>query len=367
MAIDRTRGLPTEDFDYTRLAVPNPNLQTPFAELLTHFPGLRLPQAYGLKAIPSIIGGMGPDATDYYAHLLTQQVRSYLSHAEGGGDRIQPIIRSSKHPFSDRTQLILTGTFEEQATLAGQFVLCIKEEFCSVARTTGLPISVVLPCNTAHYYVDLLFGEITLPGHEYLHTQPWPQGIVVLHMVQLASHEASQVASAADERRVAVFATDGTVKTNLYGRHLEAFGIEASYPGSRCQASIMQVIYNETFGVKSTTDGLLLRRGAEILAGVFNEVIESGVTTSLLACTELPISVQYIPGIEHDEFGRYIYKGEQGRTLVLIDPMEACARAQCEHMYGIGRLSGLSNEDLGNQTLVMNLLLNGGDVTEIRS
>lgn len=124
----------------------------------------------------------------------------------------------------------------------------------------------LLPCNTSHYYFDEIKAQCRVP---------------LLNMVEITSEQAARRGA----KRAAILATDGTVKTGVYQKALEAAGIEALIPDGKSQRDVMKIIYdgvkagNRSFDPSGFMDTVAMLRGR-------------GADTFILACTELPIALR---------------------------------------------------------------------------
>jgi aspartate racemase len=97
--------------------------------------------------------------------------------------------------------------------------------------------------------------------------------------------------------RAAVLATDGTVRSGLYGAALERFGIQTVYPDDRQQKTVMSLVYD--YVKKGVTDPADLPR--EEMTGIIGDLSSQGAEALLLASTELPIAFS-IMGLRSNAF-----------------------------------------------------------------
>ena len=119
-----------------------------------------------------------------------------------------------------------------------------------------------IPCNTAHGLLTRLQQELTLS---------------VLDMVE----ETVTYAVRHKLHRVAILATDGTLRSGLYQRACAARGLEAVVPDEAVQRLVMQIIYDR------------IKAGHTVAAAEFGPVDSwlrtTGCDGVLLACTELSV------------------------------------------------------------------------------
>ena len=198
-----------------------------------------------------ILGGMGPQATQvFYQRILdrTDAVRDQ--------DHLPTLILSDT-AMPDRTAAILGGDAEGcyRRLLTGAREL----ERCGCT-------ALAIPCNTSHYFVDRLQGELSVP---------------IIHMVR----EATAAMCLAGRRRVGILGTDGTVQTGIYQKECQAQGLEAVAPDPAAQKLVMSIIYDE------------FKRGEkgsrEKFAGIDRHLREQGCDGAILACTELSVYRAY--------------------------------------------------------------------------
>ena len=210
-----------------------------------------------MKKVLGILGGMGPAATcDLMEKIIS------LTEAACDQEHIH-IISDVNTAIPDRTAAILHGGADP-----------VPEMRRSAERLEAAGAEcILLPCNTAHYFYDAVAASVSVP---------------LLHMPRLTA----AVLKEAGVKKAGVLATDGTIRSGVYARALEAEGIEPVYPGAAHQAMVMDLIYQ---GVKARKIPLESIPVGEILA----ELRARGAEKFLLACTELPIAFQAL-GIRQD-------------------------------------------------------------------
>ncbi len=202
-----------------------------------------------LEKIIGILGGMGPEATaDLYLRII----------------KATPVKRDQDHPrviiysnskVPDRTAAILgTGPSPMPELIrAGKRLEEAGADF------------IIIPCNTAHYFIDQLQKELRVP---------------ILHMIKLSAGRAKT--SYPKVRRAGLLATDGTVKSGLYKQAYAEADIEILEPSAERQADVMKAIYQCLKAGNLIDGGLLLR-------GVANDVISSGAEMIICGCTEVSL------------------------------------------------------------------------------
>ncbi len=211
-----------------------------------------------MKKALGILGGMGPLATaDLFKKLVL------LTDAACDGDHIRIYIDNDP-AIPDRTAAILSG---------GEDPLPEMERALRTLERCGAEC-VVLPCNTAHYFLPQLQARTALP---------------ILSMLDAT---AEACVRAYPGRRAGILATRGTLATGLYDRALAAKGIGCVLPDEPGKEALMRAIYE---GVK---------KGAELgpmradLLSLLERMTAWGADYFVLACTELPIvrEVLDLPG-----------------------------------------------------------------------
>lgn len=221
-----------------------------------------------------IIGGMGPFASELFYRMITEKTA-----AEKDQDHIELLLLSDAG-MPDRTGAILSGNTQE-----------VRDRMLADARLlerSGCR-AVAITCNTAHYFADMIAPELSIP---------------IIHMIR---ETAKTAAARCGGRKVAILATDGTIRTELYQKALRQEGAEPFTPSPENQKLVMYLIYD---CVKSG-------RPADMDAWrrIEDELLSAGCGTALLACTELSC-------IKADEHLSDFY----------IDPMEVLAERCIEFM-----------------------------------
>jgi len=201
---------------------------------------------------PGIIGGMGPSATcdlmqkvidntaaqddQHHIHLLVDQNTDVP-------DRTAAILKGGANPLPE---LVRSARRLENA---GADFLCMS-------------------CNTAHYFHGELSKAVSVP---------------ILNMPAESAKELKR----RGVRKVGLLATDGTIRTRVYHRYLEAEGIEVVVPEGKNQETVMFLIYGCVKKNVPTKD-----YPADDVAKTVADLKARGAEAYLLACTELPIAFE---------------------------------------------------------------------------
>ena len=232
-----------------------------------------------MKKTIGILGGMGPMATADLFEKITA-----LTDARGDNDHIRVYIDSNA-AIPDRTAAILNGGEDPVPAMADALG---KLERCGAD-------CVVMPCNTAHYFLPRLEPLTKLP---------------FLSMIEASANACRERFPG---REVGILATTGTLSAGLYQKALAAEGVPFLVPDEREQAALMEVIYR---GVKAGAPPETYR---EDFLSVTEGMAARGAACFLLACTELPLAVR-----------------DLGLDLPQVDPTEELAKAAIRFCgYGV--------------------------------
>jgi aspartate racemase len=195
-----------------------------------------------------ILGGMGAQAT---CDLMSKTVA--CTDARNDREHIHIFVDCNTN-IPDRTEAILHQGADP-----------LPELVKSAIRLQTMGASVlIMPCNTAHYYIDAIKRFIDIP---------------ILNMLEeTALHLRSQ-----NIQTAAVLATDGTVQTGLYERALKAQDICPIYPDPAEQKAIMSLIYDCVKAGKPCAE-------PEKIRSLGQHLLDRGAEVLILGCTELPIA-----------------------------------------------------------------------------
>ena len=138
-----------------------------------------------------------------------------LGKAEKDQDHIDIVI-NSRATTPDRTAYIMGKSSENP--------LRIMVEDSKRLKEYGVTL-LAIPCNTAHYFYDMLTDAIDIP------------------FLNIMDETASYLESKGI-KKAGVMATEGTVTSKTYHRYLEAHGIECVVPDEEHQKLITEVIYD---------------------------------------------------------------------------------------------------------------------------
>ena len=168
------------------------------------------------------------------------------------------------------------------------------------AMATGLEAAgatfLVMPCNTAHAFVDEALAAISVP---FL-------SIVEATLAELAELPATQIG---------VLATDACIGSALYHDALRERGLQAVDLGSDSQKRLMDTIFAIKAGVVGASSS-----SARNMQALAEELVDAGAQALLIACTEIPMVLKEA-------------------TVPMVNSTQALARATVQRVKGraVGR------------------------------
>jgi aspartate racemase len=235
------------------------------------------------EKIIGILGGMGPEATAdlYYRIIRATPVRRDQDHVR--------VIIYSNSKVPDRTGAILRGEASPipEMTMAARALEGAGADF------------LIMPCNTAHYFIDELRAKI---------------GIPVLNMIELTAQWFAEYYPS--KKRVGLIATDGTVRSGIYHDNFGRYGVQVLTPSEGLQAETMSAIYDHI----KTGD---LEIGREMLLRVAEALIGDGAQAVICGCTEVSLVLK-----------------EGDLPVPVLDPMQVIAEASVAIALGKRELPG---------------------------
>ena len=198
-----------------------------------------------------VLGGMGPQATQVFYQFVLDRTDAVRDQ-----DHLPTVILSDTG-MPDRTSAILSGdTGALYQRLLGDARLL---ENCGCT-------AIAIPCNTSHYFVDRLQGDVNVP---------------IIHMIR----EAAAALAAQGKKRPGILATEGTIRSGLYQKECAALGMEAVAPDEETQKLVTSIIYDE---IKQGEQG-----SREKFAQIDRAIRAAGCDCAILACTELSVFATY--------------------------------------------------------------------------
>ena len=204
------------------------------------------------KKTIGILGGMGPLAT---ADLFQKIV--LLTKADTDRDHIRVYIDSNAN-IPDRTAAILSG---------GEDPVPEMSSALRHLETCGADC-IIMPCNTAHYFLPRLQAMTEIP------------------FLSILTAAAEACKAQFPGKTVGILATRGTLAADLYQKALAQAGVPYLIPDAPAQDALMRVIY----------DGVKAGKGPDSYRADFLTVLEQmsagGAEVFLLGCTELPLAAE---------------------------------------------------------------------------
>ena len=201
-----------------------------------------------MKKSIGILGGMGPLAT---ADLFRKIV--LMTDAACDNDHIR-IYVDDNSSIPDRTAAILQGSTDPVPAMTDSLQKLVA---CGAD-------CIVMPCNTAHYFLPRLQAQTEIPF------------LSMLKATAIACREHFYGKTAA------ILATKGTLSAELYQQALAAEDVPYVVPDDAQQDALMRVIYD---GVKAGKTPDFYRKDMEL---VLNALTARGADYFILGCTELP-------------------------------------------------------------------------------
>lgn len=199
-----------------------------------------------------ILGGMGPEATlDLFGKIIAN------TPAARDQDHLRVVIDSNPK-VPDRTAAILAGGESP--------VPAMKAGIAALKRARA--DFVVIPCVSAHFFLDELQREAGLPILSMF-------DVTVEHIRQHHAHI----------RTIGMLATTGTINGGRFRAKLEQSGVAVLTPEEPDQERVMAAIY----AIKGAADVREREAiGAELRA-VAGRLIRRGAQGVVAGCTEIPL------------------------------------------------------------------------------
>ena len=194
-----------------------------------------------------ILGGLGPMATVYFYEMITRHTKAVCDQ-----DHIDIVI-NSRATTPDRTNYIV-GKSQDNP-------LKIMVDDSKRLKDYGVTL-LAIPCNTAHYFYEMLTDAIDIP---------------FLNIME----ETASYLNSKDVKKAGVLATDGTISSKTYHKYLESYGIECIVPDAEIQKLVMDIIYGD---IKVGN-----RADMEKFNLVAEHLFSKGAERIILGCTELSL------------------------------------------------------------------------------
>lgn len=202
-----------------------------------------------MKKTIAILGGMGPEASEYmYKTLIRMSIEKF-----GAVHNDQfPDIALFSVPVPD----FISDESSKKAALK-----MLKSRVKMIDPKQVLCFSIA--CNTAHLLINDLQKETTVP------------------FVSMIDEMVNQVKKRGYQK-IGLMGTPTTLRTGLYSDAFQKVEIESILPQSKQIEQLEKVIRNVIAGKNSKTD-------EAILVEIADSLVKKGAEAIILGCTELPI------------------------------------------------------------------------------
>jgi len=230
-----------------------------------------------VKSKLGIIGGMGPEATV----LLMSRIIA-LTEAKDDCDHI-PMLVDNNTQVPSRIKAIIDKTGDDPSST---LIIMARE-----LEARGVKV-LAMPCNTAHYYADVIQGSVNIP---------------LLNMVRLTSNHIAREYS--HKHVVGVLGSPALAMTHIYDAAFAAHNIEVLYPEEQeLMLKAIRLIKENADSEKSRT----------LFTNAANELVEKGADLLVVACSEFSI----VSSILNDKF-------------CFVDSLEILAQAVVDFRPGL--------------------------------
>jgi aspartate racemase len=225
-----------------------------------------------------ILGGMGPVATGEFFNRILALCEKWHG-AVLDGDYPPVLMYSMSLKGSDASGI------KDKDVLEREFVEGITK------LSKGGCDFVVIPCNTAHHFVDTLRKEVKTP---------------ILSIIDLTVDEAKRN----NIKRVGVLASESTYVHGVYARPLKAKGIEAIIPKPKEKKELTKIVLDIMGGKRTQQD-------RKTIIKIVNRMIrEDNIQAVIVGCTELSLVL---------DAARY--------PIAAFDAMDCLAQASVKEAY----------------------------------
>ncbi|MEM8502360.1 MAG: amino acid racemase [Cyanobacteria bacterium P01_D01_bin.1] len=224
-----------------------------------------IPLSAGQRALPGIIGGLGPLAhIEFEKRLLEQSLKRGASH-----DQDHPVwllINAASTP--DRTKSLQGLVDDATPWLLG---------YSQLLEKMGADFLIVT-CNTAHAFHERVQPTLTIP---------W------INMMRAVSRFI--VDRYPYTHKIGVIATTGTLQAHLYQASLRRVALEPVVPtvGGNVQSQVMESIYAPTWGIKAS-GASVSSTAIETLSNVVDWFAKQGADMVIAGCTEISVGLACI-------------------------------------------------------------------------
>jgi aspartate racemase len=200
--------------------------------------------------VVGVIGGMGPEATVEFLRRLIA-----ATPAQDDSDHLH-VVTDSNPKIPSRIAALIEGRGEDPAPV-----------LCDMARRLAAHGAdfLVMPCNTAHYYLPAIAGSVRIP---------------CLDMVALSIEKLG--VSQGKPTRIGVLASPAVRLVGLFEARLAAAGFATIWPEPEDEAALLGII-------RAVKAGALEPAHRERYADIASRMTGAGADAFLIACTELSV------------------------------------------------------------------------------
>ena len=237
-----------------------------------------------------IIGGMGPDAT---VELMNQIIAH--TKAEDDKDHIHMLVDNNPKIPSRRNAILFDGESPAPALIA------IAQRLESMGANL-----LIMPCNTAHYYYDVL-NQAT--------------NIDLWNLLKISAQSIKK--QKPNIQRIGILATQMSRQLQLFEPYFKQQGITLIYPNDRDQ----EIITNMILAVKKASVNAPLLKAYN---GVLQRFLEDSDSDSynceslLLGCSELSVL--------HSPLRPNAIQLEAHQSANIYDPIQILARCVVDYI-----------------------------------
>ncbi|MCD4771582.1 amino acid racemase [archaeon] len=230
--------------------------------------------------IVGIVGGVGPEASNKFCELLIKN-----TPARKDQDNI-PFLHFCNPQIPDRTDYIV-GVGEDPV---GELI-----ETSRALENAGADF-LVIPCNTAHYFLSQVQEEVSVP-------------IVDMTKVLVKS----VLSKCPPIRKIGLLATTGSIRGEIYQDYFSSVGVEVVLLDDEDQEKlVMDAIYGEN-GVKAGKKNFPRKKLKEAV----DKLVDMGAEAIVLGCTEIPLVLN-----------------QKDFDVKLYDPMDLTAKEIVNYVCG---------------------------------
>lgn len=210
----------------------------------------RLDPAAWHAPVVGVIGGLGPAATAVFLDVLVRatDARTDQEHLD--------LLVSQHSSTPDRTARILDESAPDPGPVIAADAVMLER--------AGVDL-LVLPCNTAHHFIREVHERTTVP---------------FISIVECTA-EAAAAAVAGTGRPVAVFATEGNVRADVYQDALRDAGTTSWVPPREMQDRLNTIIYDQVKANRPVD--------RDLFVSCVEDALALGAGTVVLGCTELSV------------------------------------------------------------------------------